>query len=245
MNPSSASSFRRMACGMCLLIAPALILVASIIDPAAGEGDDRRKALAALKDDPDATEISTALYLVGFALMAIGIVGLVHVIRGRGVTLANIGGALAILGMIMFTALVTTALTNLNNVEHLEFDTAVALSEDLEEDYWSALVVFIPAIGGTVLGFILLGIAIIRSRVAHMAAAVLIILGALGIVVLSASKAGGIAVNALLLAGWGLVGLKLLGLKDEQWEGRAPIDAPAAGGPPAGGGPPAATPPPA
>ena len=54
MNLSSASSFRRMACGLCLLIGPALLLVATILDPAAGEdGDDDRAYLQALKDDPD------------------------------------------------------------------------------------------------------------------------------------------------------------------------------------------------
>jgi hypothetical protein len=28
----------------------------------------------------------------------------------------------------------------------------------------------------------------------------------------------------LLLGGWGLVGLKLLGMKDEQWDGREPLE---------------------
>jgi hypothetical protein len=138
--------------------------------------------------------------------------------------------------MIMLTVLVAGAIQSLNEAEHLDIGVAEQLTKDLQEDYWVAFVVFVPAILGTVLGFILLGAAIIRSRVAHPVAGALIIAGAVGIMVLSASKAGGIAVNALLLAGWGMVGLKLLGLTDEQWDGRAPIEA----GPPAAAAPPPA-----
>ena len=233
MSLTNASSFRRMACGLCLLIGPAMLLLATILDPAAGEGDDDKAYLQALKDDPDMAQLSTALWIYGFALVAIGIIGAVHVIRGRGVVLANIGGTLAIFGLIMFVALVTTTVNEINVVEHLGVDTAKKLSDDIE-DYWVAFIVFIPALLGTLIGFLLLGTAIIRSEVAHAAAGILIIVGILLVPLSDGSQVGGIIANALLLGGWGLVGLKLLGLTDEQWEGRAPIgpEAPGAAGPP-------------
>ena len=248
MNPANASSFRRTACGLCLLVAPALILVASIVDPGDG-GDDNKDYLRALKDDPDMAQLSTALYIVGFALMVVGIIGLVHVIRERGVVLANIGGTLAILGLIFFTALVSTTINDINVVEHLGVDTADKLSDDIE-DYWVAFIVFIPALLGTFLGFILLGIAVLRSKVFHTAVGVLLIVSVLLLVFSGeGSQVFGIIANALLLAAFGMIGLKLLGLTDEQWEGREPIgpgpEAPQVGGPPAGGPPPAAGPPPA
>jgi hypothetical protein len=221
MNLNTATTFRRMACGLLLLVGPAMILVGSIVDPAAGEEDASRGYYEALADDPDKTQIASALYIWGFALTAIGIVGLVHVIRRRGVTLANIGGALAIVGMIMFCVLWATLLHDLNNAEHLGAQTAERLTEDLVEgDYWAPYVVFIPAFAGVFLGFILLGAAIIRSKVAHLAAAVLIVVGIVVVVAGESSKAINVVGNVLLLGGWGLVGLKLLGMKDEQWEGR-------------------------
>ena len=221
MNLSSATTFRRMASGLLLLIGPAMILVASILDPAAAEEDQTAGYYRALVDDPDRTQLAAALYVWGFALTAIGIVGLVHVIRRRGVVLANIGGALALIGMILFPVIWSTLLHDLNHGEHLGLPTAERLSEDFTEgDYWATLAVFIPAYAGTVIGFVLLGSAIIRSKVAHLAAGVLIIVGILVIVVGEESKAMNIAGNVLLLAGWGLVGLKLLGMKDEDWEGR-------------------------
>jgi hypothetical protein len=249
MNLTSASSFRRMACGLLLLIGPALILVGGILDPASGEGGDTTDYLRAIGDDPDMAQVSTALWIWGFALTAIGIIGAVHVIRRRGVVLANIGGAFALIGMIMFIALFSTTIHELNNVEHLGVETAEKLSEDLE-DYWVAFAVLIPALLGTLIGFILLGIAIIRSGVAHVAAGAMIIVG---ILLVAASDGGtsalGILANALLLGGWGMVGLKLLGMTDEQWEGREPLaagpEAPQVGGPPPSAGPPAAGPPPA
>jgi FtsH-binding integral membrane protein len=208
-----------MACGLCLLVGPAMILVASIVDPAAGEGEGR-DSLQALRDDPDMAQLATALQIWGFVLVALGLVGVVHVIRRRGVVLANVGGTLAVVGLIMLAALTTTNIEDLNVAEHLNLDTAVALDDDIE-DYWVAYVVFVPALLGTVLGFILLAAAIIRSGVAHVAAAVLVLAGVVALAASEESKALAIAANVLLLLGWGLVGLKLLGMTDEQWEDRA------------------------
>ena len=244
MNLTNASAFRRTACGLCLLAGPLMLLAATILDPAAGEeGDDDRAYLQALKDDPDMAQLSTALWIWGFALVAIGIIGLVHVIRGRGVVLANLGGALALIGLIMFVALVTTTVNEINVVEHLGVETADKLNDDIE-DYWVAYVVLVPALLGTFIGFILLGAAIIRSKVVHMAAGILIIAGIVLVVAGEGSEAINILANVLLLAGYGMVGLRLLGMKDEEWDGRVPIGT---GGPEAApaGGPPPAVPPPA
>ncbi len=224
MNPTKASSFRRTACGLCLLIGPAMILLASILDPAAGEGGETREYLRAIVDDPDMTQVSTALWMYGFALTAIGIIGAVHVIRGRGVTLANIGGAAALIGMIMFMALFASTIHDLNAADKLGVQTAERLSDDLE-DYWVPIVVLATALLGTLIGFILLGAALIRSRVVHIAAGGMIILGILMVPASEESQVVNVLANVLLLAGWGLVGLKLLTITDEQWEGRAPIPA--------------------
>ena len=199
-----------------------MILVGSILDPAAGEEHATRGYFQASVDDPDKTQLATALYIWGFVLTALGIVGLVHVIRRRGVVLANLGGPLAVVGMILLAVVSATSLFDLNNGEHLGVETALRLNEDLTEDYWAAFAVFIPAYAGTLFGFLLLGAAIIRSKAAHVAAAVLIIVGILVVVIGDASKVANVVGNALLLAGWGLVGLKLLGMKDEEWEGRLP-----------------------
>ncbi|HEX8743389.1 MAG TPA: hypothetical protein VF712_09655 [Thermoleophilaceae bacterium] len=238
MNPSNASSFRRMACGLCLLAGPACILVASIVDPSDSGGDsndDARRYLQSIKDDPDGTQLSTALFIVGLALLVVGLIGFVHVIRERGVVLANVGGTLAIFGGIFFVALVTTTIADLNAAEHLDIETARKLNEDVE-DYWSAYVVFIPAIFGSFLGWLLLAAALIRSRLTHVAAGVMLILGIVMIPVGEDSDVLGVVGGLLLLAGFGMVGLKILGMTDEQWDGRAPLgagpEAPAAAGPP-------------
>lgn len=221
VNPSEASTFRRMASGLLLLIGPAMILVASIVDPTAGEDGGSEGYLTALRDDPDMAQLATALWIWGFVLTAIGLVGLVHVIRERGVALANIGGALAIVGMIMFIVLFAGTIHDLNNVEHLGVGTAERLGDDLGDDYWMPDVVRFPAIVGTLAGFVLLAAAIVRSRVIHPVAAVPIVLWVVAIAAgAGSSKAVAIAANVLLLAGWGLAGLKILGMKDEQWDGR-------------------------
>jgi hypothetical protein len=70
MNLSSASSFRRTACGLSLLVGPLLLLVANIVDPTVGNMDDERELVLALKDDLERAELATALYMFGFALVA-------------------------------------------------------------------------------------------------------------------------------------------------------------------------------
>lgn len=217
MNLKSASTFRRTACGLCLLMAPALLLLASILDPVNGEGGDRRKILQALKDDPDMAQISTALWAWGFALMTIGLIGVIHVIRRRGVVLAHLGGALALIGSIFLVGLITTTVTDLNQAEHLNLDTAEKLSKDVE-DYWVTIVILVPALLGTLLGYILLAAALIRSKLTHIAAPILIIAGIVLIPFSEEARALGILSSVLLLGGWGLVGLKLLGMKDEEWD---------------------------
>lgn len=251
MNLTNASRFRRTVAGLLLLIGPMMILIASIVDPATGEGGETKDYLTAIKNDPDMAQVATVLWMWGFALTAIGIIGLVHVIRRRGVVLAHLGGALAVFGMIMFMALFATTIFELNTADKLGVDTAERLSKDLE-DYWAPIVILVPALLGTFIGFILLGAAIIRSKVAHIAAGILIIVGIIGVVLTGeASKIPNIIANVLLSIGWGIVGLKLLGMKDEQWDGRAPLDGegpgtPLAGGTPStGGSPPPAAPPPA
>ena len=222
MNISTATTFRRTVAGLLLLVGPAMILVASIFDPSAGEEDATLAYFQALVDDPDKTQLAVALYVWGFVLTGIGIIGLVHVIRRRGVVLANIGGALGVVGMLLLAVVWVTLLFDLNNGEHLGAETADRLNEDLTEDYWAAFAVFIPAYAGTLFGFLLLGAAIIRSKVAHVAAGALIVVGILVVVLGDTSKAANVVGNVLLLGGWGLVGLKLLGMKDEEWEGRLP-----------------------
>jgi hypothetical protein len=223
LSLKNASSFRRVACGLCLLAGPALLLVATIVDPSDNSGgdDDHTKYLNSIKDNADAVQLNTALSIAGFALLVFGLTGLVHVIRERGVVLANIGGALAIIGAIFFVALITTNINDLNNAEHLDLKVADKLSDSVD-DYWAAYVVFIPALLGTFLGFILLGAAVIRSKVAHVAAGILIIAGIVAVPFSENSDVLGIIASVLLLAGFGMVGLRILGMKDEQWDGRAP-----------------------
>jgi len=243
LSLSNASSFRRTLAGLCLLVGPVLLVAASITDPASGGGDNDKEYLQSLKDDPDMVQLSTAFWIAGFATLVGGVVGLVHVIRERGVVLANLGGTLAILGLVMFVALVTTTIYELNNVEHLPLDTADKLSNDIE-DYWVGYIILVPALLGTFIGVILLGAAVLRSKLAHPAAGVLMIVGMLALFGSDGGDVVGIIANALLAAGFGLVGLKLLGMTDEQWDGRARLAAPAGASAPAVPPGPEAPPPP-
>lgn len=225
MSLADATSFRRTAGGVCLLLGPLLVLLASILDPTDtdGAGSDLEYVVE-LGSNAEMAQLSTALWIVGFAVLAVGIVGLVHVIRERGVVLAHLGGGLAIVGLILFAAYVATTIGDLVAVEKLGTENADKLVDGFE-DYWVARLVLIAGFLGTFFGFVLLGAALIRSDRFHDAAGALIIGGILLAAV--QSKLMGIAGDLLLLAGFGMTGLKLLGMSDAEWERRVPsVDAP-------------------
>ena len=104
LNIKNASGFRRGVAGLSLILGPILILLGSLTQT--GSEAEGAAYLDALADSPGATQLSTLLSYFGFALLVPGIVGAVHVVRQRGVVLAHVAGAIALLGAVGIAALV-------------------------------------------------------------------------------------------------------------------------------------------
>ena len=234
------SNFRRTLVGLCLILAPLLILVASIIEPES-EGDEVREWLPELAQDVGRNDASTTLFISGFVLLVPALIGLVHLIRERGITLGHIGGVLAVLGAVMYPILFSTVYYDLSLAENLPLDQAVKAQEGTE-DYVGPYFIFIPAIFGFALGLILLSIGLMRAGIAPVWFLVLVVLGNFAIFAGGGENAIIASIgSALLLVAFGSLGLKVLGMSDADWEDPRRLGAGSAARPPAA--PPAGQPP--
>jgi hypothetical protein len=244
-------NFRRTLVGLCLIVAPLIILAGSVIQPTS-EGDEVREWLPELAEDPGRNDAATTLFIFGFVLLVPAIIGLVHLIRDRGIVLGHIGGVLAVLGSILYPVLFSTTFYDLSLAENLPIDQAVKAQEGTE-DYVGVYFIFIPAIFGWTLGLILLSIALVRARVAPVWFLVLVVLANVAIFAGNQESVIVAALGSLLfLVAFGSLGLKVLGMSDADWEdprrlaaarpAAAPASEPPGGGPPAGGPPPGGPP---
>jgi hypothetical protein len=238
------SNFRRTLVGLCLIAAPLILFVASLIQPTS-EGDEAREWLPELAEEPGRNDAATTLFIVGFVLLVPAIIGLVHLIRDRGIVLGHIGGVLAVLGTVLYPVLFSTTFYDLSLAENLPIDQAVEAQEGTE-DYVGVYFIFIPAIFGWTLGLILLSIALLRARVAPVWFLVLVILANIAIFFSNGESVIVAALGSLLfLVAFGSLGLKILGMSDADWDdprrlGDASAVAAPAGEPPSGAPPPTA-----
>lgn len=233
---SNPSTFRRTVAGVCLILGPLLLLIAGVVTPSDGT-DGAGAYMKSVAADPGAHEWGTVAFVLAFALLVPGLVGAVHLLRHRAVVLGHVFGSLAIIGVVMFTALAATTFYDIAIATSLPLDEATKVNEAVE-DVSGAGIVLIPALLGTFVGLIGMSIALWRGGWTPAWVAVAGALGMLLIVVGDGSKVFGLLGSAGLLVGFGFVGLTMLRMGNEAWDRAAPpagapdvVDAAAPGSP--------------
>src|SRR5437868_2510702 len=98
-NPTT---FRRIAAGTLIIVAPLLQFIAVLVDP--GTWGDAHEAVS-FGDNPALAQAQSALYHWSWMLMAIAVFGLVHLTRHRATVLGHISGAMAVIGYITLSGL--------------------------------------------------------------------------------------------------------------------------------------------
>jgi hypothetical protein len=216
---SNPSQFRRTAAGVALIVAPLLFLIADIISPA--WSDDTAEYVREVADNTGAQNVSSLLYVIGFTLFVPGVIGIMHLIRGRGVTLAHIATALAVIGLGAFPALGALGIVDALAVETLNEADHVALVESAEDE-WAPIALLIIILIPALLSLILIAAALWRSGLTPVWVAIVVIASAL-LLVVGNSQALSVAADALMLVGFGFVGLRLLKMGNDVWD-RPPHD---------------------
>jgi hypothetical protein len=101
---TDANNFRRTVVGLCLIAGPLVVLIGGL--PANWEENETKAAfLQVLAESPTRAQIHAILLYFGFLLIAVGIFGIIHLLRHRAVVLGHIAGVLAVWGWVTFPGL--------------------------------------------------------------------------------------------------------------------------------------------
>jgi hypothetical protein len=217
---TSASSFRRRTAGCALITGPLLFAAAELLAPEQVAGD--RQQFAEYAAHRGALFVASFSSIASALVLLAGFLGLVHLVRGRGATYANLAALLLGYGLIAAHA----ALGGVNLVfaemvtPGLDRTAMLRLFHSIMHDAGLGA----PLLLGHyifVIGLILLGVATWRGRVGPVWASVCVLLFPISDVLLSNvpnPAVSDIVSNVFSLVGFGALGLYLLAMSNDDWE---------------------------
>jgi hypothetical protein len=215
---SDPHHFRKLVAGVCMMLAPLLLLVSAIVHP--GFETDEAALLASAARNLDAWYLAEMLILIAIVFAVPATLGLMHMLRERHVVAGHVGGGLALIGLLAYTGATAIQLV-VWQMAQPEFDRGQMVS--LLHGVNHATGIFIPFYLCTfafALGYVVLawGVAAARAISPVMAGCI-----AVGAVLLSVAFATAIMwlfvlAAALLLVGVGSTGLMVLRETDSEWE---------------------------
>lgn len=217
---ANANNFRRTVVGLCLIAGPLAALIGGLVAP--WEGTDERTAwLRVLAENPLRGQISAVLLYLGYLLVAVGIFGMIHLLRSRAVVLGHVAGALAIWGWVTMPGLLITDFYDLSLAESLGPERGATIVDRVDE-YVGSAVMGVPVLLGMI-GLLLLAVALWRAGAAPAWVPLVLLVGNAAGFYDAYSLAFFSIWWALWLVALGYVGLKVLRMSDEDWErGAAP-----------------------
>lgn len=216
---SDPRSFRKTVAGVCMIVAPAVAVVAEITHPA--QHSDEAKWLAEVSANTGRQYWAHLLVLLALALFIPAILGLMHILKARRPAIGHVGAGIALLGVVSFAVVVGTEFVVWQAAKAPETDTA-AMTALLgrSNDSGGFVLLFLLALTFP-LGLLVLGIGLYLARAAAVWEAVLVALPlAVGIVseIAYGPRIIPIVTAILFLIGLGSVGRRVLTASDEGWE---------------------------
>ena len=203
-------NLRRLLAGACLVAAPLLYVAGLLVDPALRAGD---AADGAYGRHPGQVSVSAVLLHWSWVLLVPGIIGMIHLVRRRAVLFGHIAGAVALLGVVNFSALMLGDYF----YARLEADLGTAEGDRLADAAFAAggaLWGFqVPGFLG-LLGVLLLGLTLAYDRQVPWWAPPAMVAGMLAGPVY---PIGMIAGSLLYIAGAGVIGVRMLRMSDAEW----------------------------
>ncbi|WP_433353901.1 hypothetical protein ACQP25_10490 [Microtetraspora malaysiensis] len=214
---TNPDTFRRTAAGVSLILAPLCLLLGMAVDPTESGGED----VLAYANNPAATGFSATLLHYAWVLWVPGVIGLVHLVRRKGVVLANVAGAVTVLGLINFSSLMISDFFDIVVFQRLPVAEATELMQDAAQPAmiagWQ-----MPGMIGSFLGLILVAVAYARAGRAGWWFPAGVLVGIL--VWLFGARSWnlvlGLAGPVVLLLAFGAVGVSLIRMDDREWSSR-------------------------
>jgi hypothetical protein len=216
MSITNASAFRRRSSGTAIIAFFCLLLASTLLEPTGSHanGDELRAAAA----HPGAMQASAWCEILASVLAPVVVIALMHIVRGRGVVLAHIGGILGILGSVGGTMIGLHGL----------FIVALADSGD---GAGNAVLTNLDRIApALIVLFFALPVALTLLAVANVRAGLVprwvIPVAALFVLADFVPAPGAEIVQLVLgLAAFGRIAYRILGMSDGEWESGPATDA--------------------
>lgn len=206
-------NFRRTLAGLCCFAAPTALLLAFVVHPGARNED----LVATVAAEPGRIQASALLTLLTALLFVPALIGILRLLRRRGVVLGHLAVALSIIGVIGHAVFAG-----------FQIVLSFALESGVDEAALAAMVEGTPSIGfsvvlltflaGFLLGMLLLAAALWRSGSVPVWAPFGLV--ALVLADLAPIPGGRITASVVLAAGvvcFGAIGLVLLTMSDRNW----------------------------
>lgn len=227
--------FSRTSAAVSLVLGALFFLAASLVEPA--WAPDERAYLAEIAAAANRYQASGVLNALGSAATVFGLIGVLHLLRGRRVTLGQLGAGLVIMGSVLMAGHWLIVLVETAGAQ-VDPDRALELLTTAQESPWVALV-YVGEVGGLILGWVLMAVGLWTRRATPVWVPVALLLSTAVTFLPSNAPPPGtyqwrtssqaIAVVSSALLGAALVGLalRILSLPDEAWARWQPLpDAP-------------------
>jgi hypothetical protein len=221
LNLNDSRNLSRRFPALCLVLFPILYLVGDLLF--AGDATDTASGLAEIAVNQTRYQIAFLCFLLGTVLAVWGLIGVLHLLRGPGLSVGQLGAGLIMLGLVVATSffgafpLYLTAATT----PGLDQGQLVTLFDGTEGVTISTVLIVMMLLG-LVGGSLLLALGLwLRRAVPVWAPVALAASTVIGFV--NESLLLGLVENGLLLVALAAVAYRMFTLTDEQWTQWRPL----------------------
>jgi hypothetical protein len=217
---SDSRNFGRTLAALGLVVGPGLYVLATLVDPA--WSDDHAEYIQEVAANKGRYLLAGVLWTVGSLVFVAGTLGVVRLMRGRNVTLGQLGSSLLTMGLIGTTAVLAFYGFDLAMADFDDRQAAIALSGELEDSPVVNAYYLVLFLGGIVLGSILLAVALFRRRVVPVWSPILLAVSSV-LAFVGRTRVLSTLSLVLLLAALVPVATRIWSLSDDEWERWEPL----------------------
>jgi hypothetical protein len=209
---------RKQIAAICMLVAPALLLVSAIVQPELDT--DEAAQLGFVADSPDAWYITQLLALGAIVLAVPAVLGFMHMLRERRVLFGHVGGGLALAGLLAITGVVAIQLVVWQMASSGADQAEMAALYERVNETTGLWIPFFLVPFAFYVGVVVLATGLALARAVHPLVAACMAVGAVLVAVgyPIASEILYIVGAIVLWLGVGATGWMVLGETEEQWE---------------------------
>lgn len=215
---SSTTRFRRLAGAACLVLGPVLLAIATAVLPWQSDGDTL-DTLNLTGANITATQIGDLLVFAGILAMIPATLAIMRALHRGAPVLGLVGGTLSIGGLVGGMLLVVSDQITIGVADAPALRPAVADAVE-SSPAWVLNVVLVVFLGGLLIGGVVLGAGLLRSRIVPAWAGAAVILAPIASILSHVvdRRTVDVAGSVLVVIGYAAVAPRVLATDDASWE---------------------------